>query len=58
MTTLAKMGIVPRRVSVDVDELVRWCQDQKRPGDRAARAAFAAEKVRLEDQMGTCGTEA
>jgi hypothetical protein len=58
MTTLAKMGIVPRRVSVDVDELVRRCQDQKRPVDSAARAAFAAENLRLEDQLGTCGTEA
>jgi hypothetical protein len=48
-TAIANMethGIRVERVEVGIDELKRWCAENKRPLDGAARAAFAAEKLR------------
>jgi hypothetical protein len=39
-------GIRVERVEVSTDELNRWCAENKRPLDAAARAAFASEKLR------------
>lgn len=39
-------GIQPRRVSVDVQELLAWCQECGRPCDGESRAVFLREKVR------------
>jgi hypothetical protein len=39
-------GVRVRRVEIDLDELVRWCRHEGRPLDSAARAAFAAERLR------------
>ena len=39
-------GVPVRRVDIDVDDLVRWCRDEGRPLDSAARAAFVAERLR------------
>jgi hypothetical protein len=39
-------GIRVERVEVSTDELQHWCAENKRPLDGAARAAFAAEKLR------------
>jgi len=36
-----------RRVDIDLDDLVRWCRHEGRPLDSAARAAFAAERLRF-----------
>jgi hypothetical protein len=41
-------GVRVRRVDVDLDELVRWCRHEGRPIDSAARAAFAAERLRAD----------
>lgn len=41
---------VVKRVFVDVDDLVQWCENQGRAVDAAARAEFATEKARAEDQ--------
>jgi hypothetical protein len=39
-------GVHVRRVDIDLDELVRWCRYEGRRLDSAARAAFAAERLR------------
>jgi len=39
-------GVRVRRVDIDLDDLVRWCRHEGRPLDSAARAAFAAERLR------------
>lgn len=49
-TTLVQMGVAgvrAQRVDVDLDELVRWCRAEGRALDSAARAAFAATRLRL-----------
>lgn len=39
-------GINIFKVDVDVEELIRWCQDQGRPVDGAARAEFVSMKLK------------
>lgn len=46
MSKLEGEGIKAQPVDIDVDELVRWCREQHRPIDQAARAAFASFKLR------------
>jgi hypothetical protein len=46
IANLETHGIRVERVEVSTDELKRWCAENKRPLDAAARAAFAAEKLR------------
>ena len=48
---LVRSGILPRKIDVDVEELLRWCHAQKCPGDGSARSFFTAEKLR-EDEKG------
>lgn len=43
---LRRQGIIPRRVDIDVEELLRWCQSEGRPVDASARVIFTAEKLR------------
>src|SRR2546426_11592450 len=43
---LAVAGVAARRVSVDVEALVRWCRAEGRPVDSAARAALVADQLR------------
>ncbi len=38
-------GLDVTKVDVDVEELVRWCQANRRPINAASRSAFAAEKL-------------
>ena len=47
---LAVAGVAARRVSVDVEALVRWCRAEGRPVNSAARAAFVADQLRRADQ--------
>lgn len=42
---LRKMGIPVRRVDVDVEELLRWCNERDLELDGAARSRFVAEKL-------------
>jgi hypothetical protein len=44
---LASSGVEVIRIDVGVDELAAWCQEEGRPLDAQARAAFAAERLRL-----------
>ncbi len=37
--------IQPKKVSVDVQELLAWCQERGRPCDGKSRAVFLREKV-------------
>ena len=46
LAELARAGVWARKVDVDVDELVEWCRSEGRQVDGAARAAFAALKLR------------
>ena len=50
LADLARAGVWARKVDVDVDELVEWCRSEGRPVDGAARAAFAALKLRQANQ--------
>ena len=47
---LAIAGVAARRVSVDIEALVRWCRAEGRPVDSAARAAVVADQLRRADQ--------
>ncbi len=37
------------KVDVDVDSILKWCQEKRLPFDSKARARFVAEKMRAED---------
>jgi hypothetical protein len=39
---MRKAGLNPERVEVDVEELVAWCEEQKRPLDASARVEYVA----------------
>ena len=40
-------GVGAQCVGIDLDELARWCRDEGRALDSAARAAFVASRLRL-----------
>lgn len=42
-------GLDVRKVDVDVEELVRWCQAKRRPINGESRSAFAVEKLQAGD---------
>ena len=46
---LRSRGVAAARVDVDVEELSRWCAEQRRRVDSAARANFVAVKLRERD---------
>ena len=46
MSELEGEGIKAQPIDIEVDELVRWCREQHRPIDQAARAACASFKLR------------
>jgi hypothetical protein len=50
--TLKKQGVSARKVDVEVNALQRWCAEQGRPLDGAARAAYAAAHLRDEHEHG------
>jgi hypothetical protein len=43
---LRQRGIIGRRVDVDLNELMAWCQQRGRPLDGGARATYAAENLK------------
>jgi hypothetical protein len=46
MDDLRQRGVTTRKVDVDIRELAAWCEEQGRVLDGAARAAYAAQKVK------------
>ena len=50
MVELSRPGVLPRKIHIDVDELVSWCKSHNRPVDGAARTIFVADKV--EEEIG------
>ena len=46
MRRMSRMGMQLEKVDVDVEDLLRWCQEQGYAVDGEARAAYTAEKVR------------
>jgi len=45
---LTQEGYVPRKIDVDVEELLRWCNSQKLPVDGDSRSRFTWEKLHEE----------
>ncbi|HEY7119072.1 MAG TPA: hypothetical protein VH475_20950 [Tepidisphaeraceae bacterium] len=50
MRRLERQGLRPRRVIVDLDELIAWCGQRGLPIDGGARADFASEKLAREEE--------
>ena len=50
MKDLARKGLLARKVDVDVNDLRVWCVAQQRPLDAAARAEYAAARLRDENE--------
>lgn len=42
-------GQVIKKVDVDIDALLKWCQEKRIPLNSSARAKFVAERLRAED---------
>lgn len=49
---LAKHGYEFRKIAIDVEELLKWCNSKKRPVNGDARSEFTAIKLR-EQESGT-----
>jgi hypothetical protein len=47
---LARHGYTFRKVEIDVEELLIWCNSQNRPVDGDARSEFTAVKLRESEQ--------
>ena len=45
---MKRKGLDVRKIDVDLDELVAWCNHKKIPLDANARSEFAAHKLQLE----------
>ncbi len=43
-------GLNIHKVDIDVEELIRWCQERAVPLNGAARAEFAARKLKEQDK--------
>lgn len=50
---LTLLGVRVRRVDIDVDELGQWCRGKGRALDSAARAEFAAARLRSDYERST-----
>lgn len=42
-------GQAIKKVDVDIDALLKWCQEKRIPLNGSARARFVAERLRAED---------
>lgn len=47
---LARSGFLVRKVDIDVDELLSWCDSKNRPVDGEARADYTATTLREREQ--------
>jgi hypothetical protein len=43
---MRRLGMNVRKVDVDVEDLLGWCNEQGRPVDPSSRANYVAEKLR------------
>lgn len=46
---LEKQGVFLRRVQVDVEKLLAWCESEGRPVDATARSEYTTYRLRQED---------
>jgi hypothetical protein len=46
ISDIENLGLTPKKIDIDVVELIRWCASNNRPLDGTARSKFAAEKLR------------
>lgn len=51
MERMQARGAALERVDIDVEELARWCQAERRYVDGAARAEFAALKLQQRHEL-------
>jgi hypothetical protein len=42
---MQKVGMHPEKVEIDVEELLRWCNERDRPVDASARVQYTTEKL-------------
>ena len=42
---IEKLGLTPKKIDIDVVDLIRWCASENRPLDATARAKFAQERL-------------
>lgn len=49
VANIEKLGLTPKKIDIDVVDLIRWCASENRPLDGAARATFAQDKLREVD---------
>ena len=47
---LERLGMRPKKVALDLDELVNWCLIRNLPLDGEARSTFVGEKLREADK--------
>ena len=47
---LERVGMRPKKVALDLDELLNWCLIRNLPLDGEARSTFVAEKLREADK--------
>ena len=47
----AKLGYNYRKVDIDIEELLEWCDTHKRSVDGAARSEFASKKLREQGEQ-------
>ena len=52
LAALRGQGIRAQKILLDVDEVQRWCQMQKRPLNAEARSEFAAESAQRAHEGG------
>jgi|GEM_PF-317604 len=49
---MRKAGMYPEKVDIDVEDLLRWCNEQNQPVDSSARVRYTAEKVMQQHKPG------
>lgn len=49
---LAQHGYRPRKVYIDLEELLSWCNSQNRAAEGDARAGFTVVKLHALDELG------
>jgi hypothetical protein len=51
LSDIRKTGINAVQFYIVADELITWCQVNKKPNDAASRAEFVAEKLRTQGEL-------
>ena len=49
---LEKQGVLIERVTINIEDLLRWCRARNRPLDGSARAEFTTRQLRRKHEEG------